>query len=638
MIPFRQFLGRSLGSFSLAAPRQICAPSWLVVALVAIAFPSALSADEPVEFARDIKPILASRCTQCHGAEKQESGLRLDIGSGLAEGGNSGPAFVAGKAADSLMIQAVRGAADVSKMPPKGPALSPGEIELLARWIDEGAKLPAAIGLSAAGRKSDHWSFQPLSNPNPPAVNNPGWARNPLDTFVLSRLEAANLAPSSEAKKATLIRRLSLDLLGLPPTLEQVDEFVSDTRGDAYERLVDRLLVSPHYGERWARHWLDVARYADSNGYTIDGGRSIWKYRDWVIGALNRDLPFDQFAIEQLAGDLLPEASLDQLIATGFHRNTLTNEEGGTDPEQFRVEAVVDRVSTTGAAFLGLTVGCARCHDHKYDPISQREFYQLFALFNNADEPALPVPTDQQSKELPALLADIEQAEKRLAEVDANSGGRQAEWERKFAGRLDVNWTVLDPTAHSAGGVSFTKQSDNSLLVSGKVPDTDVYTVATSSPSHPITAVLLEVLPHASLPNQGPGLAENGNFVLSELSLSATGKTSEAKVLAFAEAWADHSGSKGEIAGAIDSQPATGWNISAPKNMNVPRAAVFVLRDDFGPADAGRLTFVLEQKYEKPRYLVGRFRLSVTSAARDVLKLPSNVRDALALNASERTE
>src|SRR6185437_488779 len=200
-----------------------------------------------------------------------------------------------------------------------------------------------------------------------------------------------------------------------------------------YEQYVDRLLSSPHYGERWARHWLDQARYADSNGYTIDGGRSIWKYRDWVIDAINRDLPFDQFTIEQIAGDMLPGATVDQRIATGFHRNTLRNEEGGTDPEQFRVESVVDRVSTTGAVFLGLTLGCARCHDHKYDPVSQREFYQFFALLNNADEPTLPVPTQQQAKEQPALLAEIAQIEKRIMEVDANLGVRQVEWERKLA-------------------------------------------------------------------------------------------------------------------------------------------------------------------------------------------------------------
>ena len=306
--------------------------------------------------------------------------------------------------------------------------------------------------LVAKRRSSDHWAFQPLNVGPAPSVKHSTLVRNPIDAFVFARLEAAALEPSPEADRPTLIRRLSLDLLGLPPTVAEVDAFVADTRDDAYERLVDRLLSSPHYGERWARNWLDIARYADSNGYTIDGGRSIWKYRDWVIAAFNRDLPFDEFTIEQLAGDMLANPTQDQMIATGFHRNTLVNEEGGTDPEQFRVEAVVDRVSTTGSAFLGLTVGCARCHDHKYDPISQREFYQLFAVFNGADEPTLQVPTDQQSKELPALEAEIAQAEMRLGMVDENAGGRQAEWEASLAPRAawpGFRWRPPPPVAQA---------------------------------------------------------------------------------------------------------------------------------------------------------------------------------------------
>ncbi len=407
-----------------------------------------MSAAEPVDFARDIQPIFTANCAKCHGPEKQESGLRLDAPEGLLAGGNSGAAVAAGDADGSLLLQAIVGAGDVSKMPPKGLGLEPAQIELVRRWIAEGAKTPDASATVAAParRHSDHWSFQPLSHPAPPAVQHPAAVLNPLDAFVVAGLEAAGLEPSPAADRATLARRVSLDLRGLLPTVAELDEFLTDTRPDAYERLVDRLLASPHYGEHWGRHWLDVARYADSNGYTIDGGRSIWKYRDWVIRALNSDLPFDRFTVEQLAGDMLPDAGVDQIIATGFHRNTLTNEEGGTDPEQFRVEAVVDRVSTTGAAFLGLTLGCARCHDHKYDPISQREFYQLFAIFNSADEPSLSVPTDQQAKELPALIAEIEQSEKRLADVDANSGGRQAEWERKLAARAEAASTTLATT------------------------------------------------------------------------------------------------------------------------------------------------------------------------------------------------
>jgi mono/diheme cytochrome c family protein len=365
-----------------------------------IACGAALRAEEPaqVDYLRDVKPILTARCVECHGPQKQKSGLRLDTAAALKEGGDSGSAIAEGKPAESLLIQAITGAEGVAVMPPKEPRLTADQIAILKAWVAAGAKSPAdeAPAAPVEIQKSTHWAFQPVKRPELPKVQRENWVRTPIDAFILAKLEQAGLAPSPEADRATLIRRLSLDLLGLLPTPAEVDAFVADESPDAYDRLVDRLLKSPHYGERWGRHWLDVARYADSNGFTRDMPRSIWKYRDWVIDAINRDLPFDQFTIEQMAGDLLPNATTEQKIATGFHRNTLINEEGGTDPEQFRIESVVDRVNTTGAAFLGLTVGCAQCHDHKYDPISQREYYQLFAFLNSADEPKLEVATPEQ--------------------------------------------------------------------------------------------------------------------------------------------------------------------------------------------------------------------------------------------------
>ncbi len=355
-------------------------------------------ADEPVDYARQIKPLFTKHCAACHGPEKQKSGLRLDSAVELAKGGDSGPAVVAGRSGESLLVQALLGVEGAALMPPKGrPRPSPEEIALVKTWIDQGAMAPVEETPAAAVvKRSTHWAFQPIVRPPVPAVGHQQWVKNPIDAFILARLELTGLEPAPEADRTTLIRRLSFDLLGLPPSVAEVDEFVGDSRPDAYERLVERLLQSPHYGERWGRHWLDLARYADSNGFTRDFPRLIWKYRDWVIEALNRDLPFDEFTIEQLAGDMLPNASPGQITATGFHRNTLINEEGGADPEQFRVEAVVDRINTTGVVFLGLTVGCAQCHDHKYDPISQREFYQLFAFLNNADEPTLELPTPEQ--------------------------------------------------------------------------------------------------------------------------------------------------------------------------------------------------------------------------------------------------
>jgi hypothetical protein len=399
-----------------------------VLALL-LAFANAPAADT-IDYTRDIKPILAKNCTTCHGAAKQRSGLRLDTARAALEGGNSGPVVVAGKSADSRIIHAVTGTHDAPKMPPKGPRLDAKQVALLKRWIDEGAKAPSGETVETrVTSKSKHWSFQPIKRPALPAVKDEAWVRNAIDRFILARLEKENLRPSPEADRATLIRRVSLDLTGLPPTPGEVEAFVNDSHPDAYQHLVDRLLASPHYGERWGRHWLDLARYADSNGFTIDSARTIWPYRDWVIGAFNRDLPFDQFVIEQLAGDLLPKATRDQRVATGFHRNTLFNQEGGIDQEQFRNEFVVDRVNTTGSVFFGLTIGCCQCHDHKYDPIAQREFYQLFAFFNSCDEPTIDLPTPEQAQKRKEVLARVAAIDRQRKVLDTTSAAGQVKWE-----------------------------------------------------------------------------------------------------------------------------------------------------------------------------------------------------------------
>jgi mono/diheme cytochrome c family protein len=395
---------------------------------------SAAHGADPVDYLRDVKPILAQHCYSCHGPQKQKSGLRLDTSAAVHKGGNSGPAIVAGKSDESLLIKAVTGSDEsLPRMPFQKPALSSSEIALLKTWIDQGAKAPDSERVeNPKTKKTKHWAFQPITRPAEPAVYNLAWVRSPIDRFILARLEKEGIAPSPEADRASLIRRLFLDLLGLTPSIAEVDEFISDTRPDAYERLVDGLLQSPHYGERWGRHWLDLARYADSNGFNIDAPRSMWKYRDWVIDAFNSDLPFDQFTIEQIAGDLSPNATLQQRIASGFHRNTLINEEGGIDLEQFRVESIVDRVNTTGSVFLGLTIGCAQCHDHKFDPISQREYYQLFAFFNSADEPTLELPTSEQQGRRNQIRARIEELKQSVRAVDHTSNAKRLEWERSL--------------------------------------------------------------------------------------------------------------------------------------------------------------------------------------------------------------
>ncbi len=380
----------------------------------------------PEDYARDVKPLLARHCVACHGEERPKAGLRLDTAASAIAGGESGPAVVPGKPDESPLFLAVTGDGDGPRMPLKRPPLLPAEVEALRNWIVAGAPAPAGEARSAP---PEHWAFVPPRRPEPPDVRDVGRARNPIDRFILAPLERDGIAPSPEADRVTLIRRVHLDLTGLPPTPADVDAFLADERPDAYERLVDRQLASPHFGERWARPWLDLARYADSNGYSIDAPRSIWKYRDWVIDALNRDMPFDVFAIEQLAGDLLPGSTLDQQVATGFHRNTPINQEGGIDPEQFRIESVIDRVNTTGTVFLGLTVGCSQCHDHKYDPISQREYFQLFAFFNNSDEPDLTLASPEELARRDRVEAEVRASLDEARGRDAGILDAQRAWE-----------------------------------------------------------------------------------------------------------------------------------------------------------------------------------------------------------------
>jgi mono/diheme cytochrome c family protein len=394
-----------------------------------------LAAAESVDYLRDVKPVLAKHCISCHGPQKQRSGLRLDTAKAALESGNSGAVIIPGKSGESPLVKALTGADGVKAMPPKEQPRVPAEqIAAIKAWIDQGAKAPATETVAGPADKSNHWAFQPVRRPAKPQVVRLGWVRNPIDDFILAKLEAAGLKPSPEADRPTLLRRVALDLTGLPPTPEEWEEVQRDKSQDWYEKYVDRLLASPHYGERWGRHWLDLARYADSNGYTIDSARSIWKYRDWVIDAFNRDLPFDQFTIEQLAGDLLPNATLEQRTATGFHRNTQINQEGGIDQEQFRVEAVVDRVNTTGQVWLGITIGCCQCHDHKYDPFSQREYYQFFAFLNNADEPVLDLATPAQMQRRTQLRGRLAGIEKELRLLDVAPTNKERTWEDRLSG------------------------------------------------------------------------------------------------------------------------------------------------------------------------------------------------------------
>lgn len=588
-----------------------------------------------IDFGKQIRPLLKQHCYDCHSQEGEESGLRLDFGANLLKGGDRGPSVIPGKSAESLLFLSLSGQGKIPRMPHDLPPLKKSEISLIQQWIDQGAKIPEAEKtLKVIQKTSDHWAFQPIRQPNIPKVNQQAWIRNPIDAYILSHLEQNKLKPSSEANRSTLIRRLSLDLTGLPPSVDEVQQFLADNRPDAYERLVDRLIASPHYGERWARHWLDVARYADSNGFTIDGPRSIWKYRDWVIQAINQNMPFDQFVKEQLAGDLLPKPTTDQLIATGFHRNTLINQEGGTNPEQFRVEAVVDRVNTTGAAFLGLTVGCAQCHKHKYDPITQRDFYQLYAIFNNTADinsapPTLSLPTTNQKTKLAEIKKEVTKFGKQLAERKKLLAPQFNSWKQSIQQSLnhsEKQWSILQTKqAKSVNGATITIQKDHSLLVGGTIPNNDTYIIETTNIPSGTTGIRLEVLTHESLPKKGPGWAGNGNFVLDEVTAEvaeqSAKKWSKFKPVILTQATADHSQKKFPASNLVDGDLKTGWAINIKKgNMNVNRRAIIRLKTPLTSSSPMKLRITLKQTRDS-KYNVGRFRFSTTTANPSVFNL-----------------
>ncbi len=613
-------------------------------------------AKKKVDFARDIQPLLKRSCYSCHGNERQEGGLRLHTKKSAFKGGDLGAEIVPGKSAKSRLIQYVSGVNDDDVlMPPEGEGtpLKPQEISLLRAWIDQGAKWPDDGQGSTV--KSDHWSFQPIVRASPPKVKDAAWVRNPIDSFVLANLEEHNVRPSPEADRATLLRRLSLDLLGLPPTPRQLVAFLSDRRPGAYDRLVDRLLASPAYGERWGRHWLDLARYADSDGYEKDRQRPhAWRFRQWVISALNEDMPFDQFTLEQLAGDLLSDPTTEQLVATGFHRNTLTNTEGGTDKEEDRVKQTIDRLNTTGTVWLGLTVECGQCHSHKYDPLSQQEFYGLYAFFNSLQEVNIPAPLDPKDEiayQRVKQAFDKEQAKLKAvvaAYVKQQLPAKQAQWEKQLAGKIVRPWRVLTPEkVASKNGAKLTIQKDGSVLASGANPATDTVTVLVETDLEAITGLRLEALADDSLPAKGPGRVKHGNFVLSEIHLSAAprnaprnGEAASANI-PLQNATADFSQGKDmkewPVAAAIDGDVKTGWAIASQFGKN--HVAVFETSSDAGFPGGTRLTITLDQQYGS-QHTLGRFRISVTDMPRPVRigGFPDNIASILATLKEKRTK
>lgn len=587
-----------------------------------------------VDFSREIRPILAENCFACHGpdAGARKARLRLDLREDAIKVRRSGSAaIVPGESAGSLLIEMITEPDAEFRMPPpeSKKQLTPEEIERLRQWIDQGAEYER------------HWAFVAPKLPALPEVRWPERVRNPIDSFILARLDDENFKPSPEASRETLLRRVSFDLTGLPPSIEELDAFLEDDSPDAYEKNVDRLLASPRFGERMAQDWLDAARYADTHGYHYDNERSMWRWREWVIKAFNRNLPYDRFTVEQLAGDLLPEPTIEQRIATGFNRNHGISWEGGIIPEEYRIEYVVDRVNTTATVWMGLTMACARCHDHKYDPITQREFYQFSAFFNSIAEkgsdglegnasPMIPTPTEAQARELEQLEKDFEALAATYDAPHEELDRAQARWEREIRERLDRQWSIVDPIEYSTSGKAvLVEQDDHSLFAEGPHPINDVYEVMARVDQTRIGVVRFEAMADARLPGGGPGRAEHSNFVLSEFELEVAPASDPDRFtqVKFISAQADYSQKGFFIRKAIDGQQDTGWAVEG-QPYGEDRTAVFVPEKPFGFEGGTILRFRIHHESDYLNHSIGRVRWAVSSdeGLRESL-LPSRLSD-----------
>jgi Protein of unknown function (DUF1553)/Protein of unknown function (DUF1549)/Planctomycete cytochrome C len=589
---------------------------------------------DQVSFNRNIRPILSKRCFACHGpdAKTVKGKLRLDDRASAVKDRDGHWAIVPKDPNASEVMARVTSKDAAKRMPPPeaGGPLSPGEIDLMRRWI--------ALGAEYEG----HWSFIAPKRPAVPAVRHRQAVRNPIDSFVISRLEAADLAPAPEADRRTLIRRATLDLTGLPPTPTEVRAFVNDRSPDAYEKVLDRLLASPRFGEHQARYWLDAARYADTNGYQYDKQRDQWVWRDWVIHAFNTNMPFDRFTVEQMAGDLLPNSTDQTRLATGFHRNHPITIEGGVIDEEYRTEYVIDRVVTTSTTFMGLTFICARCHDHKYDPITRDDFYSFFAFFNNVPERGLngfapmaritsPLLADQRL----AIQAALDKADAELAARLGESGATPAQWEAQLRRQAGAPWTVLRPRKlHSAGGATFTLLDDGSALVGGKNPATETYSVTLPPRDVPLRVLRLEAIPHPSLTNGSTSRGTNGNFVLSEITIQASppgagGKATDMKI---AHAEADYEQQGFPITAAIDGKvDRGGWAVDGNTKPQ-GRVAFFTLAE---PIPAGAEVRVQMQFNYGLSHQIGRFRFASTADGH--APVPPAIQAALDLPAAKRS-
>lgn len=606
---------------------------WLGLIVWLWAGGSLLMAEAPqskLQFNRDIRPILSNNCFQCHGPDEgtREAGLRLDLREEVLKPEGGKAIIVPGKPEQSELITRITSDDEFTQMPPPSAekTLSPEQIKLLKRWVAEGAEW------------QDHWSLVPPTRPAVPEISS-DWPQGAIDHFVLKRMQSQDMQPANEADKRTLIRRLYFDLLGLPPTPKQVDRFVQDDSPQAYEQLVDELLASQHFGERMATYWLDLVRFADTNGIHGDNPRPMDLFRDYVIDSFNKNKPFDQFTIEQLAGDLLEEPTLETKIASGYNRLLMTTREGGAQAKEYRAKYAADRVRNASTVWLGLTLGCAECHDHKFDPLTQRDFYSFAAFFADVQETAvgaqrhnLAVPSQEQEQQLEEINQQIQAARQEIDQADLAKA--QAAWEAGIRqGEIDAPQVVEPSKLASEQGAKLELQPDGSILATGKNPEKDRYQLTISGPLQQITGLRLEVLPHKSLRASGPGRARNGNFVLNEVELRV-GK----KKLRIARAAATHSQDRFPITETIDGKDNTGWAIL--QQTGKANSAVFELAENLSLSAGETLQVDLVQNYGGSHTL-GHFRLSVTQASRPLSpdgagQVPGNI--LAAVKAEKRTK
>jgi Protein of unknown function (DUF1553)/Protein of unknown function (DUF1549)/Planctomycete cytochrome C len=604
---------------------------------------SPISLGRRLDFNREVQPLLSTYCVSCHGPGKQKGGLRLDRPDSAQRTGNILP----GKGADSPLVHRVSGVGPDKPMPPSGPRLTPRQIAILRTWIDEGAEW-SSVGVSASG--PIHWAYRPLASPPLPTVKNAGWVRNPIDTFILAALEAKGMTPAPEADRRSLIRRLSFDLIGLPPTPEEIDTFLNDTHADAYERLVDRLLASPHHGERWARHWLDVVHFAESHGHDQDVIReNAWPYRDYLIRAFNEDRPYAHFVEQQLAGDVLFPDEPSVIPALGMLSAGPWDESSQQSIRDDTLDKKVaqnldrdDMLTTVCSTFVSTTIHCARCHDHKFDPITQAEYYNLQSVLAGVDRANRAYDPDpaihRQRTALKRRDADLQTAAS--AELLTPAADQLVRtWEKAQEGRATA-WTVLQPSAiRTKSGSMPEKLPDASVRFGGMRPLTDVYTVETDTELNGATAVRLEVLTDDSLPHRGPGRQDNGNLHLNEFRVAVRlpGQPADGKPIALHNPTADFNQDGWTAAHAIDGNPATAWGIYPA--VGVAHSVVFEFLTPLKDAGRKTLIFTLEQTHGGG-HLIGRLRLSATTAPRPTGTdfVPGPIQAILSMPIEKRSE